>query len=1128
MPRSKDTKVWNEDLYAGLSARSDQARSQGKQSQYTWRDGALAIQAVRQDIYTFTNGRIVGLPSKLSKTVENEVRAIIQGDRPLFPEGWKNTNRHQRAKNPQVRVDYKKDPYLKIIKMRGGSFAILLAFHYSDTDTMTKEQICVAAQEFCDEAMEPNIYAGRPRGAFSAKNTLVKHQLLLQNTSRQRGGGGCWTYTITENGRHFTKAMMEKFHLKDDGLGQKTPTNSTNMKASPPVATFFSPTTAKAEKQGSKFKQSPGTPSPTKAARSRTVEHKNLDKDELLDWLEMADVDEQKKFKVGESRRASLHDLCTVITRKLPGLRLSHTSEGVGNDRALYITVLERDSTVYGIEGALRSSVMVSPGSPASVSEATTFARDAIRRDDDASPKKKLCTTRAKREGVAPQGARRALYSWESDDDSEFEIDCKPRLTQKEKSQPSMKHPTANISKREVNIEDSDSDSDDSEFDTLLPIARKPQAPTKLEPSTNAKRGLYFDESDEDNHEEDRKPPPLPPVQKFVVDLLSDSDSDDDEEEDFKQLLQKKKIPNAPKALDEQNGNLPLLSKGSLDEPVCLDDSQDSFLSYNLEANSVKEAESGRVPLPEKRLNMDAPKPKLIIIIDSRERDRNATPRQLRMELTRLLASGLLHRVWPTRMPEAEVVERTLANGDFAFEIEKNPVVQQKLALSIERKRVSDLVQRSAKGDHWNQLQRMCNRFEYAALLIEGDTTTANQYVADNSQHLDAWDPDSFLIDDDKSIFRFIGRAILSSRKMRFIQTKDEQASLRAVGAFGLVASLSTLSSRVKETTLPPASKAEHNVLSDRLLNGGIPWTLAKRISCEVGSCSRMDELYESACTSARDTLLCPIIAHSLPLSDFPNSVTNATGWSKAIRRVWFTSLADPKEARTDFDKQKGRVSDPGRLLAFLHSGFSLETSLEMIQNNLGYADAPARTVQVELSPQLRHCFPAMPGGEQACFYSVKTPATTNPLNLEVPTIVLRTEAGQLCSSRLCLHVFEGPVVVDAVELAMAKHLSDHVSAAWEAARCIHMKCSSSTMHPGKDRRILLVRGLSAAIERSAKQAGYRQELLVVVDMTLAAVSICHDMVVIQAVRKKVEDLEMVVQNVALACFHHQLLTDEI
>ena len=67
-----------------------------------------------------------------------------------------------------------------------------------------------------------------------------------------------------------------------------------------------------------------------------------------------------------------------------------------------------------------------------------------------------------------------------------------------------------------------------------------------------------------------------------------------------------------------------------------------------------------------------------------------------------------------------------------------------------------------------------------------------------------------------------------------------------------------------------------------------------------------------------------------------------------------------------------------------------------------------------------------------------------------------------------------------------------------------------------------------AAIERSAKQAGYRQELLVVVDMTLAAVSICHDMVVIQAVRKKVEDLEMVVQNVALACFHHQLLTDEI
>lgn len=108
---------------------------------------------------------------------------------------------------------------------------------------------------------------------------------------------------------------------------------------------------------------------------------------------------------------------------------------------------------------------------------------------------------------------------------------------------------------------------------------------------------------------------------------------------------------------------------------------------------------------------------------------------------------------------------------------------------------------------------------------------------------------------------------------------------------------------------------------------------------------------------------------------------------------------------------------------------------------------------------------------------------------------------------------------MDMVKEAMTKHKSDHVTAAWKEAADFHLKCSSRSLHQGKDRRILFVRGLGAAIGRSNNQAGHRQELLVVIDTALAAISIRHNMLVIQAVRKKVEDLEMVVQNVAPACF---------
>ena len=51
MGKPKDAKIWNEDLVTALRAREEQARQQGSQYQFTWRDGAQAVEQVRSDIY---------------------------------------------------------------------------------------------------------------------------------------------------------------------------------------------------------------------------------------------------------------------------------------------------------------------------------------------------------------------------------------------------------------------------------------------------------------------------------------------------------------------------------------------------------------------------------------------------------------------------------------------------------------------------------------------------------------------------------------------------------------------------------------------------------------------------------------------------------------------------------------------------------------------------------------------------------------------------------------------------------------------------------------------------------------------------------------------------------------------
>ncbi|KAL3920351.1 MAG: hypothetical protein SGILL_003309 [Bacillariaceae sp.] len=188
----------------------------------------FAIATVRRDIYQYkSSGKIVGLPTTISKTVEEECRAIIDGAKPILPHDYtpttvqekqkmvtKPTTKHQNT----VANIYYNDPYLKRIKMRGGAYAIVMAFHFSQAKTMTKTQLCMAAQEYCDEEMEPNYAAGRSYGAWSSKRTLLNHGLIRESRTTQMGRkghmcNGVFEYSLTDNGVQFKEALLKKFPL---------------------------------------------------------------------------------------------------------------------------------------------------------------------------------------------------------------------------------------------------------------------------------------------------------------------------------------------------------------------------------------------------------------------------------------------------------------------------------------------------------------------------------------------------------------------------------------------------------------------------------------------------------------------------------------------------------------------------------------------------------------------------------------------------------------------------------------------------------------------------------------------------------------------------------------------------
>ncbi len=230
MPAPRNIEVWNDVLVQALYARCHQCQQRGSPREFMWRTGAQAIESVRGDIKMFSTGRIVGLPKGLTQTVRQMCEKIIRKEEAPIPPGCPEASAHTYVQPPPAHVH----PYLKKIGKHTGAYAILMALEelgaFPDRHSVVEKQIAKAAQKYCDGPMQPTPRRGSFYSGMNAKKTLIKHEFVSCNAHRHYNGRG-WSsrpseYRLTQQGVDFIKAVKDKFpgpltapHANDGGGG---------------------------------------------------------------------------------------------------------------------------------------------------------------------------------------------------------------------------------------------------------------------------------------------------------------------------------------------------------------------------------------------------------------------------------------------------------------------------------------------------------------------------------------------------------------------------------------------------------------------------------------------------------------------------------------------------------------------------------------------------------------------------------------------------------------------------------------------------------------------------------------------------------------------------------------------
>ena len=1102
MKKPTHVKAWNEDLKKALEVRYEQARREANGSIHTWRNGIEDIVRERRDIWVHdSTGNIHGMPLNFkTQTVRDLCYAIVQGREPIYPPCYQPMTVEEAQYFTEKQNPFLHDPFLKRMGKGGGSYAILMAFHHSQTKTLTRTEICRLGQNHCNEPMETNFLQGIMHAGISSLSTLSSHKLILTQREHLKES----TYTLTRDGEQFTEALLAKFP-PDDLLLSKTqeprPSNP------PPFTKDLSTYISNIKRRGT----------------SRSM-FKEQDMEELCDWCKSAPRFSIKKFKVGSDRRSCLHDICDFMTKEISGLQLRHRLENFDEEKYGTIQIiLDRQPDIeisHEMISYLQRSIF-----PIPVAKRSLVGREKLKNNSHSLRVRK-------RHAIESTKSSSIGDDWydvnsSSEDDEHHVVSCDIARSK----------PLSKVSVVLGKSLDGIWDSDDEEYEKNEAEQKTP--PTKLvKPIFLA----LFESSDEGEGAYNRKLPSLAcisnPVnaQRKLVNSFLESNAeerdnvknnisgpeslshaasamhskasaiatarmkkiisaqeviildDSEHEADIHEEKSKIKAPASPTVLHNGNETDSLMTQGIFSKTS--EAAKGTMQIYEIiEIGESDDDKSNDFEFGESQQStFDVIKPvshdendcytQLTIVIDSRERNRDATPRELRIELTRHMTSGPIYDVWPKHTPTAIVEEAALQYGDYAFFVGNDLDTRRRLDIGVERKRISDIVSRSVKGDHWKQFTKMRDIFQHSIFLIEGDPKTAKGFSAYGHQLLEGRDPLMTIVEDEESLYCFFGKAILSHKSANFIQTKNEQGTHRAIGALGLMAI--SLDSICKDSSHFNASKGDKRaILSDRLTNAGVPWKLAQNIANEFGSVKNLELRYaqcESECCKAA-------LMH--PVTMFTH-IEGDSRTSEALSNIVYRSFALPKSQLTD------------------------GTSSIMQK----------RHVNISLPLNLTNLFPET---NDNAFFSLIVKESQGFF----PKIAMKTfSGGQFESTTLFVFVVAGDEFVKRVQKSINLFPRCFVDAAKEVGASIRADCSTPSFRVDKDRMVVILRGLLPALDNISRHAGYRHEIRAVTDLVLANLILEHGVAIIQAIQKKKEQLRTIVQQLSLACFRYQLLTE--
>lgn len=260
----------------------------------------------------------------------------------------------------------------------------------------------------------------------------------------------------------------------------------------------------------------------------------------------------------------------------------------------------------------------------------------------------------------------------------------------------------------------------------------------------------------------------------------------------------------------------------------------------------------------------------VVLLVDERERQRNSNTLGLYLDL-----NGALDKAARVLQPPLGTERRPLASGDFGWVRLGADGVERQLPALIERKKVSDLVQRSSSADHLEQLRRMAgesHNVRHGFLLIEGDLSTASGYTAYGTGREACPGASDEAIENEADVMQLVCSLLVDERHT--VKALLCTAPLDTTQAVAQLSALLARSHRIFEDgdlkTFDDMQRAGKKAvatqrkasLEETLVKAGVEQVATERVARHFESLEALSETYaRCASAAAKELLLCPIVS---------------------------------------------------------------------------------------------------------------------------------------------------------------------------------------------------------------------------------------------------------------------------